>query len=161
MRNVNCSLCQVSVLNPLLSRAGWTKDREILFFPYMTECQVEFCVCTRKIHVLQLKDSKTTNHYFFYNFWSQLFYKEAHFQKKTTKKHRKSKVKKLIGLVKELKMIFLHTSVMQGQSICLIRAFTSEMLSLGLNSCRSEVKISPFLCLCSSFLTVVLVHDEL
>lgn len=68
---------------------------------------------------------------------------------------------KLIGLVKELKTIFLHTSsVIQGQSVCLIGAFTSEILSLGLNSVGVQQKLPLFLYLCSAFLTVVLVHDQ-
>lgn len=96
------------------------------------------------------------NHFFLFCL-ALLFYKEVHLQK--TQEEQDSK---LIGLVKELKMIFLHTSsVMQGQTICLISAFTSEMLSLALNSCWSEVEISSFLYQCSAFLTVVLVHDEL
>lgn len=97
------------------------------------------------------------NHFFLY-FLVQLFYKEAHFQKET----QEEQGSKLTGLVKELKMIFHHTSsVIQGQSIRLISAFTSEILFLGLKYCWSEVKIYPFLCLCFAFLTAVLVHDEL
>lgn len=116
---------------------------------------MEFCACARKIHVLQLKDPK--DFFFPCIFWSQLFHKEAHFQEK---KIQEEQGRKFIGLVRELKMIFLLTSsVVQGQSICLISAFTSKMLSLGLNSCWSEVRISPFY-VCSAFLTVALVHDE-
>lgn len=86
-----------------------------------------------------------------------LFYKEVLLQK--TQEELDSK---LTGLVRELKMIFLRTScVMQGQTICLISAFTSEMLSLGLNSCWSEVEISSFLYQCSAFLAVALFDGEL
>lgn len=79
-----------------------------------------------------------------------------------SKKTEKEQDSKLIGLVKDLKIIFLCTfSVTQGQTIYLISAFTSEMLSLVLNSCWSEVEISSFLYQCSAFLAVVVVHDKL
>lgn len=110
--------------------------------------------CELEKYVLPLKDLDYESLFFLFCL-ALLFHKEVHIQK--TQEEQDSK---LIGLVKKLKRILLHTiSAMQGQTICLISVFTSEMLFL--SSCWSKAEISSFLYQRSACLAVILVHDEL